>query len=64
MKIIILAGGSGTRLWPLSRERYPKQFIKLQGKKESLFQETFKRSLLLSNIDDILVVTNEKYKLS
>lgn len=62
MKIIILAGGSGIRLWPLSRERYPKQFIKLQGENESLFQETFKRSLLLSNIDDIYVVTNEKYK--
>lgn len=62
MKTIILAGGSGTRLWPLSRERYPKQFIKLQGKAESLFQETFKRSLLLSEIDDIYVVTNEKYK--
>lgn len=62
MKTIILAGGSGTRLWPLSRERYPKQFIKLQGKQESLFQETFKRSLLLSNIDEIYVVTNEKYK--
>ncbi len=62
MKIIILAGGSGTRLWPLSRERYPKQFIKLQGKDKSLFQETFNRSLLLSSIDDIYVVTNEKYK--
>jgi len=62
MKTIILAGGSGTRLWPLSRERFPKHFIKLQGKEESLFQETFKRSLLLSNIDDIYVVTNEKYK--
>lgn len=62
MKTIILAGGSGTRLWPLSRERYPKQFIKLQGKNESLFQETFQRSLLLSNLDDIYVVTNEKYK--
>jgi mannose-1-phosphate guanylyltransferase/mannose-6-phosphate isomerase len=62
MKTIILAGGSGTRLWPLSRDRYPKQFIKLQGKEESLFQETFKRSLLLSNINDIYVVTNEKHK--
>lgn len=62
MKIIILAGGSGTRLWPLSRDRYPKQFIKLQGKKESLFQETFNRSLLLADLNDIYVVTNEKYK--
>ncbi len=62
MKTIILAGGSGTRLWPLSRERYPKQFIKLQGKKKSLFQETFERSLLLSSLEDIYVVTNEKYK--
>lgn len=62
MKIIILAGGSGSRLWPLSRDRFPKQFIKLQGKKESLFQETFKRSLLLTDINDIYVVTNEKYK--
>ena len=62
MKTIILAGGSGTRLWPLSREKYPKQFIKLQGKKESLFQETFKRSTLLSEINDIYVVTNQNYK--
>ena len=62
MKIIILAGGSGTRLWPLSRERYPKQFFKLLAKNESLFQETVKRSLLLTNIDEIYVVTNDKYK--
>jgi mannose-1-phosphate guanylyltransferase/mannose-6-phosphate isomerase len=62
MKVIILAGGSGTRLWPLSRDRYPKQFIKLQGKKESLFQETFLRSLLLANEDEIYVITNKKYK--
>ncbi|MDD2435013.1 MAG: mannose-1-phosphate guanylyltransferase/mannose-6-phosphate isomerase [Bacilli bacterium] len=62
MKTIILAGGSGTRLWPLSRERYPKQFIKIQGNKDSLFQETFKRSLLISSIEDIYVVTNENHK--
>lgn len=62
MKVIILAGGSGTRLWPLSRGRYPKQFIKLQGNKPSLFQEAFNRSMLLADVDDIYVVTNEKYK--
>ena len=62
MKVIILAGGSGTRLWPLSRDRYPKQFIKLQSDRPSLFQETFNRSLLLAGVDDIYVVTNEKYK--
>lgn len=62
MKVIILAGGSGTRLWPLSRDRYPKQFIKLRGDRPSLFQETFKRSLLLAGVEDIYVVTNEKYK--
>ncbi len=60
MKSIILAGGSGTRLWPLSRELYPKQFIKLLG--ESLFQKTLKRALLVSDPDDIYVVTNEKQK--
>ena len=62
MKVIILAGGSGTRLWPLSRERFPKQFIKLRGDNPSLFQQTFTRSLLLANANDIYVVTNEKYK--
>lgn len=62
MKIIILAGGSGTRLWPLSRDSYPKQFVNIQGKEGSLFQDTFLRSLLLADLEDIYVITNEKYK--
>lgn len=62
MKILILAGGSGTRLWPLSRQRYPKQFIKLIDNKKSLFQETFERGLKLADIDDIYVITNKDYK--
>jgi mannose-1-phosphate guanylyltransferase/mannose-6-phosphate isomerase len=62
MKAVILAGGSGTRLWPLSRGSYPKQFIKFQEKKKSLFQETFERSALLTDIKNIYIVTNQKYK--
>lgn len=60
MKSIILAGGSGTRLWPLSREKYPKQFLKLG--KMSLFQSTVERCLEISTVKDILVVTNESQK--
>lgn len=63
MKTIILAGGSGTRLWPVSREKFPKQFIKIQGEVESLFQRTFKRSLLISDIEGIYIVTNKAQKL-
>jgi mannose-1-phosphate guanylyltransferase/mannose-6-phosphate isomerase len=57
MKSIILAGGVGTRLWPLSREYYPKQFIPLDG--HSLFQKTYERATRLSDPDGIFVVTNE-----
>jgi len=57
MKSIILAGGVGTRLWPLSREYYPKQFIQLDDL--SLFQQTFKRATRLSQPDEIYIVTNE-----
>ena len=56
MKSIILAGGVGTRLWPLSREYYPKQFIQMDG--QSLFQRTFIRATHLSDPDEIFVVTN------
>lgn len=60
MKIIILAGGGGTRLFPLSRACYPKQFIKV-GDDQSLFAKTVKRSLLLVDASDIVVVTNHEY---
>jgi mannose-1-phosphate guanylyltransferase/mannose-6-phosphate isomerase len=60
MKSIILAGGVGTRLWPLSREYYPKQFIQLDG--PSLFQQTIERASRLSAPDEIYVVTNEIHR--
>ncbi|HOK40682.1 MAG TPA: mannose-1-phosphate guanylyltransferase/mannose-6-phosphate isomerase [bacterium] len=56
MKIIILAGGSGTRLWPLSREYYPKYLLSLFNN-ETLFQSTIKRFLPVSN--DFIIVTNK-----
>lgn len=60
IKSIILAGGSGTRLWPLRREMYPKQFLKFG--ETSLFQETVLRCLEVSDISEIFVVTNETQK--
>ncbi|MFK0376740.1 mannose-1-phosphate guanylyltransferase/mannose-6-phosphate isomerase [Pandoraea sp. NPDC090278] len=62
---VILCGGSGTRLWPLSRAGFPKQFLCLTGN-ESLFQLSVKRSLLLGNdaiaIADPIVVSNEEHR--
>ncbi len=62
---VILCGGSGTRLWPLSREGFPKQFLALSGTK-SLFQQAFMRlQALASNsiqIDKNLIVTNEEQR--
>lgn len=60
MKSIILAGGSGSRLWPLSREEYPKQLLVLD-KDESLLQKTFNRLNKFSKPSDIVTVTNIKH---
>ncbi|MBP1688143.1 MAG: cpsB [Deltaproteobacteria bacterium] len=61
MKAIILAGGSGTRLWPLSRADYPKQFLKISGM-PSLFQQTVQRLLGAVAPEDIVILTNADYQ--
>ena len=60
MKVIILAGGGGTRLFPLSRTCFPKQFLKLGGEK-SLLGQTLSRFLPVAKAEDIVVVTNKEY---
>ena len=62
IKIVILAGGSGTRLYPLSTVNNPKQFIKLH-RNLSLFQMTIKRYKKIAKYkEDILVLTCDKYR--
>ncbi|OUU26608.1 MAG: mannose-1-phosphate guanylyltransferase/mannose-6-phosphate isomerase [Candidatus Endolissoclinum sp. TMED37] len=60
---VILAGGSGSRLWPLSRKSYPKQFLKLLGKK-TLFQKAVSR-VTFSNLIEFsspIILTNNDYR--
>ncbi|MBI3512239.1 MAG: mannose-1-phosphate guanylyltransferase [Bacteroidetes bacterium] len=59
---VIMAGGVGTRFWPMSRTNHPKQFIDVLGTGETLLQATFSRSLRICPAKNILVVTNEHYK--
>jgi mannose-1-phosphate guanylyltransferase/mannose-6-phosphate isomerase len=60
---VILSGGSGTRLWPLSREKYPKQLLPLIGK-DSLLQATVRRVEGIAGVDLAapMVVCNEEYR--
>ncbi len=65
MKIlpVILCGGTGSRLWPLSRESFPKQFCKLiKDSKLSLLQETYDRIREIPNLIQPLIIANEKYR--
>lgn len=60
--IIIMAGGSGTRFWPYSRDNRPKQFIDILGNGESLIQATYRRLRKLTVNSRIFIATNQKYR--
>lgn len=57
---VILSGGNGSRLWPISREAYPKPFIRFNHSL-SLLQTSYQRALSLPNVTQIVTVTNAKY---
>jgi len=61
MKALILVGGSGTRLWPLSRNGFPKQFLAL-GEGKSLLQRTVDRCLHFVKPKDLVFLTNKEYQ--
>ncbi len=59
---VIMAGGIGSRFWPMSRTNKPKQFLDVLGVGESLIQMTYKRFLKICPKDNIYIVTNSVYK--
>lgn len=61
MNVIIMAGGAGTRFWPMSRARYPKQFLKIIGSR-SLVEETFLRIAPLAEERRIYLIVHEDHR--
>ena len=61
---IILSGGSGSRLWPLSRESFPKQFLKLTDEVNNytFLQQTYKRIEDLENLAKPIIICNEEHR--
>ena len=60
---VILCGGAGTRLWPLSRKSFPKQFLPINTNGEkTLLQKTFERLIGLENLSDPILVCNEEHR--
>lgn len=59
---VIMAGGIGSRFWPMSRTSYPKQFHDILGTGSTLIQQTFERFLHICPKENIYIVTNEQYR--
>ena len=60
---VILCGGTGSRLWPLSRRTFPKQYLSIKGKDSlSFLQETMERIKLLDDYDEPLIICNEEHR--
>ncbi|MBK9147759.1 MAG: NTP transferase domain-containing protein [Flavobacteriales bacterium] len=58
---VIMAGGVGSRFWPMSRTAYPKQFLDFLGLGRTLLQQTYDRFVPICGKERILVVTNDRY---
>ena len=59
---VIMAGGIGSRFWPMSKQSRPKQFIDILGTGETLIQQTFRRLSKICPNQNILIVTNKNYR--
>jgi len=59
---VIMAGGIGSRFWPMSKSSFPKQFLDILGTGETLIQQTFSRLERICQPENILIVTNKNYK--
>jgi mannose-1-phosphate guanylyltransferase len=60
--VIIMAGGVGSRFWPLSRREKPKQFLNMVGSEETLLQQTFRRFKAICPEENIFIVTSSEHK--
>ena len=59
--VAIMAGGIGTRFWPMSRTAHPKQFLDVLGTGKTLIQETFERYAQLVPVENIYIITSKEY---
>ena len=59
---VIMAGGVGSRFWPVSTQEFPKQFHDMLGTGQSLLQRTFERVNDIVPADNILIATNQRYE--